>query len=61
VGWIKYATEYRSDNFADCLPMDGDLYIANNYRDIFKRLATELELYDKTDEEKIRIIQEVFC
>ncbi|MEX2353948.1 MAG: transglutaminase-like domain-containing protein [Gammaproteobacteria bacterium] len=60
-GWITYTADYRDGIPADIVPGSRDLEIADNYRPVFERLATELDLYDKPDIQAVGMIEAFFA
>ena len=58
-GWINYKAEYQDKILAD-VPEQQDLEITENYRADFERLANELDLYNKPQEEVIDTIENHF-
>lgn len=59
-GWIRYGTRYISNRLPEWQPRESDLSVSRSYRDIFERLANELSLYDKSDQEVLRIVKSYF-
>ena len=61
-GWIDYAADYLDDRLvADGPAGIGDLEVPENYREDFDRLARELDLYNKTDAEKLITIEKFYA
>ncbi len=60
-GWINYNMGYASRKSLDILPDNDDLIIPENLQADFKRVASELELYQHTPQDVIAIVKRFFA
>lgn len=60
-GWINYRADYDNSVPDDIIPSPEDTEIADNYRDTFERLASNLDLYHRSESEAVEIIENYFA
>ena len=60
-GWVKYRTDYRPGDIEDSPPDKQDLYIADNYRPDFLRLAREWGLYGEKPRQILQTVERNFA
>jgi transglutaminase-like putative cysteine protease len=59
-GWINYRLGYADHDFVEAGPNEHDLIVPSNYQEDFKQVATQLDLYSKSPEEIISVVQKYF-
>lgn len=60
-GWVNYRLGYSDSALEQAAPGDDDLFIYDKYKQTFKRLATELDLYNQTPDEAITTVKQFFA
>lgn len=60
-GWVNYRLGITDSALEQAQPDSDDLYIYDKYKPTFKRLASELELYNKSPQEVISTVSDFFA
>ena len=59
-GWVRFKTAYADNRLPEWQPGKADLAVASAYTDVFRRLANELSLYGKPQDEILNSVKAYF-
>ena len=59
-GWVRYKTAYADNRLPQWQPGKADLAVASAYKGVFQRLANQLSLYGKSQDEILNTVKAFF-